>query len=436
MPSKSKPGLLKNLNMARKKPSIIHLDPNGDAILSVKRSDQDVIPGPIDLLCSTVLGIGIIKTQKYLISTTVLRLASPVFARMFQSDFSEGIAVKTEKCPTIELKEDHPDAMDTILRVLHHKSDNASNISPAFFARIAIQADKYQLQKPLKPWAALWCHDRTLERKDAPSDYYLMLMTAWVFRLDSSTIISKKAIENLAPGLIGLPAEIQLPIELPPWVTGINIISSPSAPYITRNMDTDATFIENIHLETSSLRDFLDEQVQFVERRLRVRKVTFNTNERICTGCSDVFSNSGSGCKGAAYRPKLCTDEHRVFEYFSLMSRCELWPPAQYFNVFYYSASKIMNRLPRVEKKLKTHHCDGHDNCPLRKEMEGLVESIRNRFNGVKGLWLPEEKGRKAVDDDDEIIMSTDDDDEIVEVAGEEGDEEVQDDDEDEGEEQ
>lgn len=34
------------------------------------------------------------------------------------------------------------------------------------------------------------------------------------------------------------------------------------------------------------------------------------------------------------------------------MARCELWPPAQYFETL--SASEIIDRLPRVQKKLKT----------------------------------------------------------------------------------
>lgn len=190
-------------NMTRKKPSTIHLDPNGDAVLAVKESGDDTTA----------------KMREFLVSTTVLGLASPVFAKMFQSGFSEGVAVKDGKCPTIELKEDDPDAMDAILRVLHHKSDNLpEDVSPMAVAIIATYADKYQLQRPLKPWASVRCHERKLG-EELPKDYYLMLLAAWVFRLSSFTKISEKAIENLKPGFADIPETVELPIELPPWAT-------------------------------------------------------------------------------------------------------------------------------------------------------------------------------------------------------------------------
>ena len=113
--------------MTRKKPSIIQLDPNGDAILSVK------VPGD----GATT------KTKEFLVSTTVMGLASPVFVKMFQSESSEGVAVKEGKRPTIELKECDPDTMDIILRVLHHKSDNLpDDVKPTAITLVATNADK------------------------------------------------------------------------------------------------------------------------------------------------------------------------------------------------------------------------------------------------------------------------------------------------------
>lgn len=368
------------------KPSIIQLDPNGDAILSV-----------------TVPGDGATtKTKEFLVSTTVLGLESPVFAKMFQSDFSEGVAVKEGKRPAIELKEDDPNAMDAILRVLHHKSDNLSDdVSPREIALIATHADKYQLQGPLKPWASVWCHERRLG-ENAPQDYYyLMLLAAWVFRLDSFTSISERAIEDLKPGFTDIPETVELPIQLPPWVAG-SVSSNPlSFVCVLGELDTDEAFIAKVDLEIKSLRDRFNAQIQFVERKLRARKAIYRTPGRVCAACSDVYSASDSECcNGAGFRPKMCNHEHRAFEYFSLIARCELWPPAQYFETL--SASEIIDRLPRVQKKLKTHHCDGHDNCPLRKEMEGLVESMRDCFDGIKGLEFPEEEEDDGGDEDNE----------------------------------
>ena len=88
---------------------------------------------------------------------------------MFQSAFSESVAVKEGKRPTIELKEDDADAMDTILRVLHYKSDNLhDDVGPMTIALVAIHADKYQLQGSLKPWVSVWFHERGLDEESPP----------------------------------------------------------------------------------------------------------------------------------------------------------------------------------------------------------------------------------------------------------------------------
>lgn len=183
-------------------------------------------------------------------------------------------------------------------------------------------------------------------------------------------------------------------------------------------MDINETSIEKVELEIKSLRDSLGAQIQFVERKLRTRKARYRTSGYVCTACSNIYSASDSRCcGGAGLRPKMCNHEHRVLEYFNLMARCELWPPAQYFENL--SASEIVGRLPRVEKKLRTHHCDGRDNCPLRKEMEGLVESMRDCFNGIQGLELSEEESDDVGDSEDE------DGSEDEEDGGEGGEEEI-----------
>lgn len=187
---------------------------------------------------------------------------------MFQSAFGESVAVKEGKRPTIELKEDDAGAMDTILRVLHYKSDNLpDDLGPMTIALVAIHADKYQLQGPLKPWVSVWFHERGLD-EESPQDYYLMLLAAWAFRLnDPFANTSRKAIKDMKPGFTGVPETVELPIKLPLYVIS-SVLSNPLRSLRVGQLNTDDTFAATIDSGIKSLRDRLDAQIQFVERKL------------------------------------------------------------------------------------------------------------------------------------------------------------------------
>ncbi|XHG06613.1 hypothetical protein AWENTII_009800 [Aspergillus wentii] len=112
-------------------PYLDQLDPDGDVILVVEES-------------------------KFLVSSKVLGLASPVFAALFSRKFSEGTQLVENSRPEITLKDDNPDAMRIILRVLHFKDPKASYCKDAKeLAVLAIHCDKYYCTKALMPWIKL-----------------------------------------------------------------------------------------------------------------------------------------------------------------------------------------------------------------------------------------------------------------------------------------
>ena len=75
------------------------LDPDGDVVLVVE--SQNV--------------------KRFLASSKILSLASPVFSKMLSSNFREGMQMAVSYRPTIVLHDDDPFAMKTMLGIFHHK---------------------------------------------------------------------------------------------------------------------------------------------------------------------------------------------------------------------------------------------------------------------------------------------------------------------------
>lgn len=103
----------------------IILDADGDAILDVAVVRSN-------------------KTFEFLISTKVLSLASPVFAKLFGPHFLEGSRLNRAECPHIKLYDDDPCALEVILKSLHYQGvDQLSAIDAKILASIAVHCDKY-----------------------------------------------------------------------------------------------------------------------------------------------------------------------------------------------------------------------------------------------------------------------------------------------------
>jgi hypothetical protein len=160
---------------------VILLDVDGDAIL-----DAEDLRGH--------------KTFEFHISTKVLGISSPVFAKMFGPRFEEGSRVQRTECPHIILHDDDPRALETILKTLHYQGINQLRIDGEMLATIAVHCDKYDCINVLSPCMSFWFMN--LEHKtNSPEDFGFLLLTAYL--LDNSKQfmeISAKAIMDLTHG--------------------------------------------------------------------------------------------------------------------------------------------------------------------------------------------------------------------------------------------
>ncbi|KAK0642145.1 hypothetical protein B0T16DRAFT_462149 [Cercophora newfieldiana] len=117
------------------------IDPEGDVILHV--SDDK-------------------SNREFLVSSKILTLASPVFAKMFGPHFQEGIALRSSQgSSTVRLEEDNPDAMGILLAALHFQTEAIPGETPGWdwLANLAVLSDKYDCNRALRPWIELWIRD-------------------------------------------------------------------------------------------------------------------------------------------------------------------------------------------------------------------------------------------------------------------------------------
>lgn len=95
-------------------------------------------------------------TERFLVSSTLLSVASPYFKVMFGPSFKEGAQVREGTCPEIILHDDHPSAMRIILCLLHYKfHDNYRKLDLETLAIVAQLSDKYQCNEPLSAYVQI-----------------------------------------------------------------------------------------------------------------------------------------------------------------------------------------------------------------------------------------------------------------------------------------
>lgn len=160
-------------------PGIIPLDPEGDVILAFKKTDAD-------------------SQIKYLASSKVLSLASPVFRKMFSPAFSEGDRVRKGEVPCIDFPEDDAEAMRVILRILHYRCRGVPfEVAPEPLAAIAIHRDKYDCGKALAVWVRHWVNAKSftgISVESLPESIGFTLVAAYMFRCRAgflSTVASR-----------------------------------------------------------------------------------------------------------------------------------------------------------------------------------------------------------------------------------------------------
>lgn len=147
-------------------------DPNGDVILLVGTGS------PVSIR----------------VSSTILTLASPVFAAMLGSSFLEGRNLSTRGTEPYELRLPDDDAETVILfcLVLHYQRKIDDSISLSLFEKLALLCDKYDCANALSSWTKVWLH----RFNDLPKDqanYERLLYTSYVYGIHEAFWGNSKA---------------------------------------------------------------------------------------------------------------------------------------------------------------------------------------------------------------------------------------------------
>ncbi|KAK5737507.1 hypothetical protein LTS12_025870, partial [Elasticomyces elasticus] len=158
------------------------LSPNSDATLVVRNAVQDI-------------------EKRFLVSTSVLRLASKYFDHLFFGYLAEAHATRRGTAPSIVLVDDDIHAAELILRVLHHcLQDDSSTKDLDLIANVAILCDKYDICTVLEPWISQWLN-RLQPIESSPTNLGLLLLITR--RLPTSARFSSMcalASKELPPG--------------------------------------------------------------------------------------------------------------------------------------------------------------------------------------------------------------------------------------------
>ncbi len=112
----------------------------------------------IDSAGDLILELGQTDVKTHLrVSSKALALASPVFAAMVSSRFSEGNELAKGSLRPIPLPEDDPEAVTLLCNILHFRSRLVpARIPFPLLEKLALVCDKYDTAGAVTPWSTLW----------------------------------------------------------------------------------------------------------------------------------------------------------------------------------------------------------------------------------------------------------------------------------------
>ncbi|RYN61618.1 hypothetical protein AA0117_g12977 [Alternaria alternata] len=288
------------------------IDPNGDVVLRCLGRSTAICNG-------------------FRISTHVLRLASPMFFRMFSTSFSEGQRLLVEDCPVVELGDDDPELMGLILRILHYQGSPADYETEAeALARLSIHCDK--------------------TKDDSAQALRFQILAAYIFGNSLGfRNKSRTATVQLTPSSVAVWEEEKLFAILPSSVT----VSMTKR--IQRVLDELETVVQNMELA------------------LRQDTKVYDTSQLLCIVCGRSLPNGAKkchSCHNTDLQGRLCTHGTRVAEYFDILRKTELWLTVTSFTEC--SVSDVSSRVARARKGAK-HICEANNFCPLLTTFDLMI---------------------------------------------------------------
>ncbi|KAL6156136.1 hypothetical protein ACJQWK_09878 [Exserohilum turcicum] len=303
--------------------------------------------------------------RDFRVSANVLRLASPVFTRMLSTSFCEGQRLLSEKLSVIELGDDQPAVMESILRVLHFSGNSTDRVmTPERLAQVAIHCDKYDFTRALGPWVTTWFRNVRGASSDAKG-LGLQILAAYMFG-DCSEFrdISRAAVLQLSLMFPMKWKEEALLSILPMSVTN------------------------SIKKRIQRVLNELEAVLQCMERIIREDSRCYNTWQLLCTDCGSNLPGEAKKCH-PCHNTQLvavyCTGQTRVAQYFDVLRVVELWPTVGYFAAS--SVSQISLRFTSARESIR-HACEGGSYCPLLRTLGLMSERAKEAQDWANGLCL------------------------------------------------
>lgn len=158
-------------------------------------SDENIFDKCGDLLLSVSCDDGESNATNFLVSSRVVVANSSTFGRMLdvENGFQEGEKLRKWQygmTPVVIHLEDDPEPLHLVLQILFHQNkDIKRQLTVKEFYKLAVLADKYDLQSTLDIWVNIWRKDslvnwRSQDGKHPPEHAPLVLMIAWTFGLE------------------------------------------------------------------------------------------------------------------------------------------------------------------------------------------------------------------------------------------------------------
>jgi hypothetical protein len=162
-------------------PSTI-IDPNGDVILLLSRSDVDV---------------------HLRVSSNVLSLASPVLAETLEPHFRNRSCARTNSLPSIFLTGDDPEAFTLLCNTIHFRTDAIlQSPSPSCLENLAVICHKYKCASAIKIHTASWMRNHPKEVRDL----HRLLVVAYALDIpEAFSVISWEILQRRVGPFFDLP---------------------------------------------------------------------------------------------------------------------------------------------------------------------------------------------------------------------------------------
>ena len=341
---------------------ILQLHPEGNAVLTICDPTSET-------------------PSRFLVSSQVLSAASVYISALFKPCFKEGLQTRQGEYPTIPLEDDDPGAMKTILSLLHyHNVEDYDVLDPESLATVAIQSDKYDCTKALRPWVSQWFGNSKEVSK--PEELGFLLVAAYFFDTPMHfKDISTRAVRDVNPDLASMWRDPKMNL-LPEGIKGTVYVRGRHC-----SEDTDKS-LDALDNQLSRPRDDFYQRLQSVEESLQMQSRGHIMPGPMCMGCGRWHPPGAKKChpcKNSILHQRHCTSQYRVAEYFAIMRRNELWPSLEPFKTC--AISDLAFRFACAAGDTR-HQCNAGLGCPLKVELRALSKKVGRVIAGMEGVRM------------------------------------------------